>query len=360
MAAALFAEIEARHDIRLPMTVILEDSTVARLARRIAVRESQAPQVSLKPLRTGRGNARNLFLVHDGDGETLLYANLARRLPPDVSVYGIEPLGTPRVPIRHTRIEDMARHYVAEIRRVQPAGPYLLGGMCAGGVLAFEIGLQLEQAGEQVGLLSLLDSAEPHAARKQGLATKRRWQSFVNAIGRRTARAGDTEPPAAANDDIAAHAQATDAVSVAERMRAAAGKVRNVISYEATRQLNKLSSQARFRFLRQALDNGVPIPSWLQQLSVRTVYDLAAREYLPRARLRGPVVLFRATHGTGGDEPFVQLYADPQLGWAERIERALAIHEMPGGHASMLQEPHVKAMAERMSELLTDRLRQVT
>src|SRR5690606_7286479 len=56
-------------------------------------------------------------------------------------------------------IEEMAAHYVAEIRTVQPRGPYYLSGYCFGGNVAYEMARQLEAAGETVALLALLDSA---------------------------------------------------------------------------------------------------------------------------------------------------------------------------------------------------------
>src|SRR5271168_3555367 len=100
-----------------------------------------------------RGGPRNFFLVHGGDGDPLFYSSLARRMPDVLAVFGIEPRSIPGVPIAHTRIEDMARFYVDEMRKKQPDGPYLLGGLCVGGVIAYEMALQLSSAGESVELL---------------------------------------------------------------------------------------------------------------------------------------------------------------------------------------------------------------
>ena len=125
-------------------TAILDSPTVRSLARYIEPKglERSANLVELK-----RGRGRHLFLVHDGDGETSLYRNLARRMPDEVAVFGIEPHRIAKVPLAHARIEDMARFYVEEVRREQPAGPYMLGGLCAGGVIAYEMGRQLKSAG---------------------------------------------------------------------------------------------------------------------------------------------------------------------------------------------------------------------
>jgi hypothetical protein len=61
-------------------------------------------------------------------------------------------------------------------------------------------------------------------------------------------------------------------------------------------------------------------------------------------------VLFRAMKGDGSaaDEAYVDIYADPLLGWGPRVDGEIAAHDVPGGHSSMLQEPHVGVLAQAM------------
>ena len=82
--ARLFAEIARQFSVRLPLTTILKSPTVRELSRFNLDSERTERSESLIELR--RGGQRNFFLVHDGDGETLLYLNLARRMPSDVAV----------------------------------------------------------------------------------------------------------------------------------------------------------------------------------------------------------------------------------------------------------------------------------
>ena len=169
-AASLFAEITRQFGIRLPLTTVLSSPTIRALARDIAHQASTvAPLLELKS-----GSRHNLFLVHDGDGETLLYSNIARRLPREIAVFGINPESQPNIPLVHTRIEDMAKSYIQRIREKQPEGPYLLGGMCAGGLIAYEMASQLHAQGEPVELVLILDAATPQAQRKPFLATQHR------------------------------------------------------------------------------------------------------------------------------------------------------------------------------------------
>jgi thioesterase domain-containing protein len=70
----------------------------------------------------------------------------------------------------------------------------------------------------------------------------------------------------------------------------------------------------------------------------------------------GEVVLFRATAGEGTDEPYVNIYSDPLLGWGQRVTQTVRVYDIPGGHSSMLQEPNVAAMAEAMQTYIDEAL----
>src|SRR6185503_2382423 len=72
--------------------------------------------------------------------------------------YGLQARGLDENQVPHTRIEEMAAHYLEAIRSVQPDGPYLLGGWSMGGVVAYEMAQQLAAQGQQVSLLALLDA----------------------------------------------------------------------------------------------------------------------------------------------------------------------------------------------------------
>jgi thioesterase domain-containing protein len=60
--------------------------------------------------------------------------------------------------MRHATVEEMASYYISEIRRIQPRGPYFLGGYCLGGILAFEMAQQLLRRGEQVAIVAQLST----------------------------------------------------------------------------------------------------------------------------------------------------------------------------------------------------------
>ncbi|UBU14927.1 non-ribosomal peptide synthetase [Nonomuraea gerenzanensis] len=111
----------------------------------------------LLPLRAG-GNRPPLYCVHASGGLSWNYAPLLRSLPPNQPVYGVQARGLARTEPLAAGVEEMAADYVEQIRAVQPTGPYHLLGWSLGGRIAQEMARVLEEQGEQVGLLALLDA----------------------------------------------------------------------------------------------------------------------------------------------------------------------------------------------------------
>jgi thioesterase domain-containing protein len=104
-----------------------------------------------------KGARPPLFLVHGvGGGMLWGYSNLARHLGNDQPIYGFKSRGMDRLE-EFTSIEEMAAHYVADLRKFQPQGPYHLGGYCFGGNVAYEMARQLTAQNQEVGLLLLMN-----------------------------------------------------------------------------------------------------------------------------------------------------------------------------------------------------------
>jgi thioesterase domain-containing protein len=346
LAAHLFTEIAQTFNVRLPLSTILDASTVRALSRHLEQKPTEVvewlirnepshdleQQRSKSLLELKGGGSRSLFLVHDGDGETLLYLNLARRMPADVAVVGIEPRRMPRVPLAHLSIEEMAAFYVGEIRRIQPNGPYLLGGLCAGGVIAFEMACQLVRAGETVDLVALLETATPRAPKRPGLVSGQRLGRLRQAL---------------TDASRSSHSRVGCAWTV---FGAIWRKLVNMLTWEIMQRGTKWSVGARFRLLRYLRARGLPWPRLLPGLSVRQIYASAEAAYVPRPLSHASVVLVRARAGVAHDTPYVdntaylEIYADDTFGWRGLTDELVVI-DVDGGHSSMLQEPFVETLA---------------
>ncbi len=333
MAMWALNAVEKALAVTLPPSALVTAPTVRQLAALVARPTAHESLVRIRPA-TSHEARPAVFLIHDADGQTLLYRNLALRLHPGHAVYGLQPLAGEGCAIVHTRIEDMAAHYVQLIRRAQPQGPYLLGGLCAGGVLAFEVGLQLQAQGESVGMVALIDAADVAATVRFGRVANQRLQSFKEVFHK--------------SDAVSAPAFAARSVA------AVVGKAKRLVTYETKSRLVKLQTARKLRLYQECIEEGRPVPADLGDVTVRQVYNAAALDYAPQGTLLRGAALFRATAGQGthADRPAVEAYVDPLLGWQRSVASPITCFDVPGGHSSMLQEPHVAVLAQQMQAFI--------
>jgi phthiocerol/phenolphthiocerol synthesis type-I polyketide synthase E len=149
-AILVLLQIEKRCHVSLPPATLLEAPTVEQLADRL--RKRGHPGSALVAFRS-TGERPPIFFVHGADGSVFYYRRLAEHLGPEWPFYGLQTTG--RIPASN---EELAASYIAEVKIVQPQGPYFLGGYCMGGTVAFEMARQLRSTGEEVGLLALVDT----------------------------------------------------------------------------------------------------------------------------------------------------------------------------------------------------------
>ena len=157
LAVRMFAQIEKVFGIKLPLATLYDAPTIEELARVLqsnSTRSGWSPLVAIQPL----GSRPPFFCFHGAGGNVLAYRDLSLHLGLDQPFYGLQSQGLDGNLPPLTTVEEMAALYVSEIRRVQPYGPYLLGGYCGGGTIAVEVAQQLLAVGEPVGLLALFDT----------------------------------------------------------------------------------------------------------------------------------------------------------------------------------------------------------
>jgi amino acid adenylation domain-containing protein len=160
LAVELFTAIEDELGKNLPLATIFEAPTVSQLAAVIRRDGFKDAKRSLVAVRRG-GYKPPLFCVCAGDGNATGFAALARRLPDDQPVYALQPRGLNGNAPLHTSVMAAAKHYIRQLRRRQPHGPYLLAGRCLGASIAYEMARRLTAGGHEVGLLAALDSGGP-------------------------------------------------------------------------------------------------------------------------------------------------------------------------------------------------------
>lgn len=157
LAARLIGRIRSSLGAALSIGAVFEAPTVAGLARLLDSGAAQDPFAMLLPLRTD-GSRPPLFCVHPAGGLSWCYAGMPRHLAADLPVYGLQARGLTGPGGLPATFEEMVADYVAHIRSVQPSGPYHLLGWSLGGALSHAIAVRLQDRGEQVALLAMLDS----------------------------------------------------------------------------------------------------------------------------------------------------------------------------------------------------------
>jgi amino acid adenylation domain-containing protein len=159
-AARLISRVQATFAVQLPLRTLFEAPTVAALGTHLS--DAEAPGTGgqldvLLPIRA-RGSRAPLFCVHPSGALGWSYSALLRHLPPDRPVYALQSRGLEPGDAPATTMAELAADYLAQLRAVQPHGPYLLLGWSFGGVAAHAMATGLQELGEEVALLVMLDS----------------------------------------------------------------------------------------------------------------------------------------------------------------------------------------------------------
>jgi aspartate racemase len=204
------------------------------------------------------------------------------------------------LPVLHD-LEEMAAYYVREIRALQPAGPYYLAGHSFGGRLAFAIAQLLAQAGEPIGLLVLMDTFAP------GQYPQALWYERIriHLNNLRTLPAGEWF-----------------------------GYFRKRVNDAVVR----LSRYRAVRFIIGRLRLVPPGPSSKNRI--------AARGYVYRP-YPGKMIFFRVK-----ERPFY-VRTDLTAGW-QNYAASLEVHDVPGNHATLIQEPHLHFLAGELNKCLQE------
>jgi len=296
LAVKLMSRIAEAFEKTLPIATLLQAPTIEQLAA-ILRNEDRVPEWScLVPIQTA-GSKPPFFCIHGINGAVVRFHDLSRYLGPDQPFYGLQAQGLDEAHPCHSRTEDMASHYIQEIRRVQPHGPYFLGGYSFGGAIAFEIAQQLAALGQEDTVVVLFDTSLPQ--------------------------------------------QAPSVSQLAASVSSALVTLFRVPAAQRWTYLSRIAGAPVRMVQRQLHLARLPRNS----KRVRTACLQAESQYLPRP-YAGRVILFRSSH-----KPLGQL-SDPRAGWNTHAVRGLEVHEILGNHENILLEPQVRSVAVQLKACL--------
>jgi malonyl CoA-acyl carrier protein transacylase len=322
LAVRLFAQIEKIFGKKMPLGILFDHPTVGELAIAVAERDFSASWSSLVRIQAG-GTKPPFFCVHSADANVLEYLELAKLLGNDQPFYVLQPPGLDGSKKESPAVEGMAADYIKEIRKVQPKGPYYIGGYCLGGLVAFEMAQQLVAEGERVPLLALVSSPTPEHLKnilRSFTVFHHLIYRFIERVELEFSNLSALEP----REKISYVKQRFERLVGLIWVRAE-GVSRSVLRRLGL-EIERHSFAYDFDILIKALEK---------------VY----MGYSPRI-YPGRLTLFRVSKQTR------RLPFDPTLGWEGVAEGGIEDYEVFGYHKNILKQPNVRAVAEKLRHCL--------
>jgi aspartate racemase len=186
LALRIFAQVERVFGRRLAASVMFQAPTIEALAARLSQEGFTSQWDSLVAIQP-EGTTPPLFMVPGIGGNVIAYADFGRVLGREQRLYALQSVGLDGRAEPMDRVEDIAAHYVSEIRRLQPQGPYSLGGACFGGAVAYEMAQQLRAQSQEVDFLLLVETWPPPEERplRDAMLRQSHQVMFLVQAGRR-------------------------------------------------------------------------------------------------------------------------------------------------------------------------------
>jgi amino acid adenylation domain-containing protein len=163
LALRMMGAIEQTLGTRLPISLLFRAPTIERLAAALDQEGCAVRWKSLVAIQPD-GTQPPFFAIPGVGGNVLMFARLSQMLGTDQPFYAFQALGLDGNESPLTSVPEMAALYIQEARTVQPTGPYVIGGTCTGGVVAYEMAQQLSAQGENV-TLAIMETWHPRSHR---------------------------------------------------------------------------------------------------------------------------------------------------------------------------------------------------
>jgi amino acid adenylation domain-containing protein len=311
-AIRAMARINQQFGLSLPLRILFGARTCAELAREVesrigkrggVVAESWPVLVPIQP----KGSRIPLFCIARPNVNALGYISLARHLGPDQPVYGLQAQlpEDPAIDFTAKQYQDTAREYIQAMRSVQPSGPYYVIGQCQGAYIAFEMARQIEEPGRPFGWLGVLDAwPEENTRNKSLFLVHFYWAGLRHRVARLWKVARQLPKRFAAPDN---HEKSQTAL-IEERLQ------------------------------------GNPAP--LDPTS-GSVLKRMLRLYFPDKGFKPPVIDSNITVFGVSYRAFYRI-RDLNMGWGARTRGDVNFEPMPGNHFTILSEPNVGVLAEKI------------
>lgn len=315
LAMRLVSKIKEQLGQDLPLAAVFDNPTIEQLANILRQKHKPANRSNIVPINR-RGSKPPLFFVHPGGGGAMGYRHLASLLGEDQPFYGFQAIDeeeNQREPL--LSVAERAAQYLEALFKVQPHGPYLLGGWSFGAYAAYEMARQLQQGNHEVASLILLDVTAP--------------------------------PPRSLPCDGDDADQLLLYLSGGKKLDFSLDPVKH---HEADERLQYLVDRL---VQSNALSPDVEI-SQVRNFAKglrRRLLSLIDYEMPPYA---GAITLIRGREGTSPVKGNHAEPDDPTLGFARLSPWPVQVHFVPGTHDDLVRPPHVQHLADVIKACISD------
>ncbi|HBL59419.1 MAG TPA: non-ribosomal peptide synthetase [Cyanobacteria bacterium UBA8803] len=330
LAVQLFTQIRKVINKDLPLATLFQAPTIAQLATIIRQQGWSTPWSSLVAVQPK--GSQPPFFFHGGAADALSWARFARLLGEDQPFYALQRPDLNGQAVTHISVEELAAIGIKEIRTIQPKGPYLLGGHCFGGTVAFEMAQQLQSQGEKVALLALIDAYPPRASQAQinrnslsfrAQASLHRWEFLLHKA-------------------YYYHAS-----------KLAQGGVKDKLSYIRQKLQQKNKSKQQRRAGLQQLASQQPakpntensLPHELRYLRAEQVNRQASLNYVPQI-YPDQITVFKAS------KQFAAWYLGSCLGWDQLTVQDVESYQIPGLAGNLFNQASAPLLAKQLKACL--------
>ncbi len=337
LALKIISLLNDRFGIDVPVTTLFQTPTIEGMGESVRRDDRKQPWSPIVPIRFHKSNQNTSlydfrcecslskevkntpFFFVPGVGGNLFYLqSLAKSLGDNCVLYGLQTKGLDGRSEPYRSIEEMAADYIEAIKRVQPEGPYYMGGHSFGGAVAFEMVCRMESKGEEIAALALIDALPPHGMR---LLNCKDWDhamwlfAFANQIGEELGMELD-------------------------------------ISYD-TLIRNEPDKQIEIVYAQMKEKGLLPSDTGMRELKglIQVFKANNEIEYTPDCKAKADITLYRAEEihpAVKDDNRLSEIFKSSDLEWKRYTKGKAVNHILPGDHMSILREPHVNTLAKEI------------
>ncbi|MFG6094647.1 alpha/beta fold hydrolase [Leptothoe sp. ISB3NOV94-8A] len=336
LAVQLFNEMQQKLDCALPLATLFQAPNVRQFAALLSQDQPVSQWSSLVPIQTS--GAQTPLFFHGGSADALTWARFSYLLGTDRPFYALQRPDLDGSEVTHTTVEALATDCVNEMRMVQPKGPYLVGGHCLGGAVAFEIAQQLQADGEDVASVVLIDSYRPGELPETALMKlQSRLQLGVFWVRKNYYYHGGWEKLASLPGKIW------------QKLRSVAGPPTPPMlgDFETSQDSSNLVNSEDSSPVTKASNSEQPkTPYEYRYARAQEANELAAERYVPQP-YAGRVRLFRA------EIQILDWYFGRELGWQVVAKDGVEVTKIPGFFGNLFNQQATPLLVKPVRDYLS-------